>query len=40
VGLHRKILEELNFGIYQSCIIPMSYKTLKFYNFAVNHHTL
>jgi hypothetical protein len=40
MGLHRKMLEELNFGIYQTFIIPMSYKTLKFYNFAVNQHTL
>ena len=40
VGLHQKMLEELNFGIYQSCIVPMSCKTFKFYNFAVNQHAL
>jgi hypothetical protein len=34
------MLKELNFGLYQSSVIPMSYKTLKFYNFAVNQLTL
>lgn len=34
------MLKEFNFGVYQSFIIPMSYKILTFHTFAVNQHTL